>query len=393
MALLFSAFQNRTHFGYTCIVMAAKRKLKLAVAARGMGKITGVEKYVNGFLGGLSPYHDRFEIHIYYNQRDHIGSFPHLHEHCIPTRLRFLWDHVLLPLALLREGFDLVLYTKNTCSLLAPGRSLLIVYDLGYFYPELHAYRPLDTLYMKAMLRYSARCAWGIFTISESTRQDVIRLLGAAPEKVVSILGDTTDEFAPVIDTAALQRVKQKYNLQQPFIFYPADISPRKNIDRLLQSFTDVIEQIPHHLYLTGMRAWNTSELQKRLRGSGLRRVHRLGRVEAADMPALYSLADFSVYISLFEGLGLPVLEAFSCGSPLMASTQTSIPELTGDAAYMVDGYAKDEIAAGLFALAQDEPLKARLRAAGFERAKLFSWQKTVAAAVHWIEQNWAQNP
>jgi len=286
----------------------------------------------------------------------------------------------------------LVLYTKNTRSLLVPGRSLLIVYDLGYFYPELHAYRPVDTHYMKAMLRYSARRAWGIFTISESTRQDVIRLLGVGPGKVVSILGDATEEFAPISDQIALQRVQQKYGLQQPFIFYPTDISPRKNIDRLLDAFEQVQDRIPHHLYLTGARSWNVNDLMKRLQGTGLPRVHLLGKVAAEDMPVLYSLADFSVYVSLFEGLGLPVLEAFRCGSPLLASTQTSISELTGEAAYLVNGYETEEIATGLLSLAQEESLKEKLRSAGFLRAQEFSWEKTVAKAVGWIEKHWEES-
>ena len=364
----------------------------MAVAARGFGQVTGVEKYVKGFLNALAAHDDQFEIHLYYNQRAHMGSFPRLQEHCIPLRNRFLWDHVLLPLALLRKKYDLVLYTKNTRSMLVSGRSLLIVYDLGYFYPDLHAYRPLDTLYMKAMLRYSARRAWGIFTISESTRQDVIRLLDVEPGKVVSILGDATEEFTPVSDRSALQQVLRKYALQQPFIFYPTDISPRKNIARLLDAFEQVQDRIPHHLYLTGARSWNVNDLMKHLQGSTLPRVHLLGKVAAEDMPALYSLADFSVYVSLFEGLGLPVLEAFRCGSPLLASTQTSIPELAGQAAYLVNGYETEEISAGLLALAQDGALKEKLRSAGFSRAQEFSWEKTVAKALDWIGKNWGES-
>ena len=368
--------------------MNGDKKVKLAVAARGFGQMTGVEKYIRGFLGALSAYHDRYEIHLYYNQRASMGSFPQVHEHYIPLRSRIVWDHLLLPLALLREGFDMVLYTKNTRPLLAPGRSMLIVYDLGYFYPELNAYKPLDTIYMKAMFRYSVQRAWGVFTISESTRKDVIHLLGADPDKVVPIFGDAVDEYAPVDDKERLQRVRQKYGLQQPFLFYPADISPRKNIGRLLDAFEAVQGDIPHHLYLTGARSWNADNLLKRLDDPGLTRVHRIGSVAAEDMPALYSLADFSVYISSFEGLGLPVLEAFRCGSPLLASTQTSIPELAGDAAYMVDAYDTEAIAAGLLALAQDDALKEKLRSAGFLRAKQFSWARTVGIAMDWLEKN-----
>jgi len=371
------------------LIHMTDQRIKIAVVARGLGRVTGVEKYVQGFLHALAESHDRLDIHLYYAGKAHLGTFPQLNEHAIPMYNRFMWDHLQLPLALLREGFDLVLYTKNTRPLLAPFRSLLIMYDLGYFYPELHAYRPLETIYMKLMLRYSARRAWGIFTISESTRQDVIRLLGVNAEKVVSILGDTTEEYCPVTDQSVLADTRRKYALQQPFIFYPTDISPRKNIHRLLDAFEQVQGQIPHHLYLTGARAWNADDLLTRLKADDTGRIHRLGKVAVEDMPGLYALADFTVYVSIFEGLGLPVLEAFRCGSPLLASTQTSIPELTGKAACCVDGYSTAEIAAGLLALAQDQNLKVQLREAGFERAKDFSWQKTVATALDWIESRW----
>jgi glycosyltransferase involved in cell wall biosynthesis len=364
-------------------------KIKIAVVARGFGHVTGAEKYIQGFLGALAGYHDRFELHVYYTSEEYLGTFPRLNEHAIPMQNRFIWDHIALPLALRREGFDLVIYTKNNRPLIAPFRSLVIMYDLGYFYPDLNAYRPLEMVYMKFMMRYSARRAWGIFTISESTRQDVIRLLSVDADRAVSILGDTTGEFAPVTDPAVLQSVQEKYDLTLPFIFYPTDISPRKNIIRLLDAFDQVSTRIPHHLYLTGARAWNAAEILGRIDANETGRVHRLGKVAVEDMAALYSLADFTVYVSLFEGLGLPVLEAFRSGSPLLASCQTSIPELAGDAAYLVDGRSVDQIAEGLLDLAGDDVLKSRLQEAGFARAKKFSWEKTVALAVNWIFQRW----
>ncbi|MBT3320874.1 MAG: glycosyltransferase family 4 protein [Anaerolineae bacterium] len=179
--------------------------------------------------------------------------------------------------------------------------------------------------------------------------------------------------FRPEENKDVLAKIKHRYKLQTPFIFYPTSISPRKNIDRVLDAFEKIQNDIPHHLYFTGERSWNSLRTEKRLAGPISSRVHRIGSVPLKDMPAVYSLAEYTIYPSLFEGLGLPLSEAFLCGSPVLTSDQTSLPEVAGDAALIVPAYDTDAIAAGMLRLAEDGPLRLALVEKGKERAQLFT--------------------
>ncbi|MDX1436171.1 MAG: glycosyltransferase family 1 protein [Anaerolineales bacterium] len=366
--------------------------IKIAIAARGLSfDPSGPTEFIHGFTGALLEAQRGHKYTIYYNSPELIGQFPAADERSLPLRNRFIWDHLLLPLALRRDGVDVAIFPKGTMPLWGARQAVVVMHDLGYFYPDLQAYRPLESAYLKNGMRRVARRAWGIFAVSEFTRRDVIRILDADPEKVHTIYEAPAGQYAPVRDEDALSRARARYRLPEPFIFYPTSISPRKNIQRLLEALDSVRDRIPHHLVLTGGQAWNSRELENALGRYAQGRVHRLGVVAPQDMPALYSLADFTVYISIFEGFGLPVLEAMRCGSPVMVSAQASLQEVAGGAAFVVDGYDVGEMAEGLVSLAADNALRADLRQKGFARAPAFSWARTAELALDWIETRWGE--
>lgn len=361
-------------------------KKKLAVAARGLGdRFTGAQKYIYHFIHELIQHQDLFEVHLYYNDPVHLTLFPQAKQHYLPCKNRLIWDHILLPLALRKDEIDITIFPKGTKSLFSSTKDVVIMLDLGYFYKSLNAYTFLDTIYMKAMMRYAAKRAWKILSISASTKRDVVRILSVPESKVEVIYAGCDDVYQPASNIVELERVKQKYGLQPPFIFYPTSISPRKNLMRLLDAFDLIKDKIPHQLYLTGSTGWNSFDVFERLKNPSYDFVHLLGKVNETDMPYIYALADFTVYISLFEGFGLPVLEAMACGSPVLASDQTSIPEVAGQAALVVDAFSAEEIARGLVTLAQDEDLRDRYRAAGLLQAKEFSWKRVVETALIFI--------
>ena len=363
-------------------------KLKIALASRDLGNlITGVQKYNYGFAQALVQFSRQYDIHLYYSQKQDFKYFPEVHQHYLPTRNRLLWDHVYLPLALLRDQIDYTIFPKGTKSLFSPTRDLVIFHDLGYFYPKLNAYHSLDTFYMKVMMPFSAKHAWGVFAISHSTHQDVVKLLIPAEEaKVKTIYGAVANHYYPIKDEQHLDEIQKKYDIEFPFIFYPTSISPRKNITRLLDAWELVCDQIPHHLYLTGNKHWKSNEIDMRLASLSGSRVHLIGKVPEEDMAALYNLSDFVVYISLFEGFGLPILEAMACGVPVLAANTSSMPEVTGEAALLVDPYSVQSIAEGMLRMVHEAGLKERLIAMGLIRAQEFSWPKTVSAVLDWIE-------
>jgi glycosyltransferase involved in cell wall biosynthesis len=363
-------------------------KLKIGISARGLGKaFSGPNSYIEGFAGEFIRQAGDYEVHIYYNSPEPLGLFERAVEHVVPASNAFLWDHVLLPRQAEKDRLSLLIFPKGTISFRLQCQAIPIMLDLGYFYDDLNPYKKLDTLYMRRAMKFSAIHSAAILTISEYTRQDVIRLLNAAPEKVVNIYGAASKDYQPVQDANVLNAVRSRYKLIDPFIFFPTSISPRKNFNRLLDAFESVKDKIPHHLYFTGSIAWNTEDVIERLKGPIASRVHQLGKVPLEDMPALYTLAQFTVYPSLFEGLGLPVLEAFQCGSPVLTSNQTSIPEIAGDAALIVDAHSTQAIADGLLRMAADSSLRASLREKGFRQAENFTWEKTVQTALDTISR------
>lgn len=361
-------------------------KPRIGISARGLGKVfSGPNSYIEDFTRELMRQAQNYEIHVYYNSSGSLGVFEEAVEHVVPSSNILLWDHALLPQQMKRDGISLAIFPKGTISLSPPCQAIPIMLDLGYFYGKLNPYKRLNTIYMKRAMRFAANKATSIFTISEFTRQDVIRLLNVRPEKVLNIFGAASKTYGPVQDTSVLSDVEKRYKLAEPFIFFPTSVSPRKNFARLLDAFESVKDKIPHHLYFTGSLSWNTGKIIRRLNGPISERVHRLGKVPSEDMAALYTLSQFTIYPSLFEGLGLPVLEAFQCGSPVITSHETSLPEVAGDAALMVNAYSVESIAEGLVRLAMDSGLRSEMRRKGFSQVKRFTWEKTVRKALEHI--------
>ncbi len=364
------------------------RKTRIAISARGLNAaFSGPKSYIDGFTRAFSKIAGQHDVYVYYNTPKLIGSYPETQERVLPVTHNLIWDHLVLPRALQKDKIDIAIFPKGTIPLICSAKSIAIMLDLGYFYPKLNAYRPLDTLYMKMGMRFAAKHASGVFSISEYTAKDVINILHAAPQKVHNIYAGV-DKYRLIRDQSVLEAVKKKYQLQPPFIFYPTSISPRKNIDRTLDAFEKIQDQIPHHLYFTGKLSWNSRHTQKRLDGNISQRVHLLGSVPPEDMPALYSLSAFTIYPSLFEGFGLPVVEAFLCESAVLTSNETSLPEVAGDAALVVSAYSIDDIAHGIYRLATDDILRQELIEKGKKQAKKFTWENTAQAALDWIDAN-----
>ena len=365
------------------------KKTRIAISARGLNAdFSGPKSYIDGFTRAFSRIADQHEIYVYYDTPEFVGTYPKTQERVLATAHNLIWDHLVLPRALKKDKIDIAIFPKGTIPLIRPCKSIPIILDLGYFFPELNAYKKMNTLYMRAALRFAAKYAWGIFTISQNTANDVTQLFKIPEWKLRNISGGVEPEiFHPEENKDVLAKIKQRYSLQTPFIFYPTSISPRKNIDRVLDAFEKIQNDIPHHLYFTGESSWNSPHTEKRLAGSISSRVHRLGSVPLEDMPAIYSLSEFTIYPSLFEGLGLPLLEAFLCESAVLTSDQTSLPEVAGDAALIVPAYDTGAIADGILQLAKDEHLRQELIKRGKERAKLFTWEITAKRSLDWINQ------
>ena len=331
---------------------------------------------------------DRHEIFLYINDPAHHDLFDGTaHKRVLKMANRFIWDQVWLPQAIRKDCLDITLFMKGTMPTLLPGQGAVIFHDLGYFDDKLRPYKYFDTLYMKYMMRRAARRAYHIFADSEFTRAEAIRIFGIKDEKISVCYQNCDPIFKPIGNVEHLKTIQARYQLPNLFMFCPVSLSPRKNLGRILDAFTRIQSQIPHQIVITGGKSWREQEFIRRIENEFSHRMRILGELPQEDMPALYNLADFTIYPSLLEGFGLPVLEAFRCNCPVLTSSLTSIPEVAGKAAYLVDPYDTAQIAEGMFRLANDGNLRRELSRRGRERAKLFSWDRTAKIILERLEQ------
>jgi len=301
---------------------------------------------------------------------------------------RLLWEQLLLPGRLRRLGIG-VLHSPHhtTPALPLPCPRVVTLHDVTFFLlPQ--RYPPARRLYFQAITRAAARLAQAIITPSETVKRDVVRVLGVPQERVTAIAEAPAPEFAPLEDADALGRIRWRYKLPTHYILSVGNLEPGKNRDRLIAAYSRLRERgLEHHLVIAGQRAWRYEselELVRRLRLDDV--VHFLGYVDGTDMPGLYSGADLLAFPSLYEGFGLPVLEAMACGTPVVTSSVSALPEVAGDAALLVDPKDVTALAEAMERALADEALHADLRARGLERAREFSWEKAARETVQVYE-------
>jgi glycosyltransferase involved in cell wall biosynthesis len=294
-----------------------------------------------------------------------------------PAR-RILWEQTRL--AALSGGVDLLHGLAFVAPLLARCPTMITVHDLSFLrFPN--AFRPFNRTYLALATRASVRRARCVIAVSESTRQDVIALLGAPPDKVVVVYNGVTEAFSPAPAPQAVEQARQ-LGLPERYILYVGTLEPRKNLVRLLDAYAALRRRSADAppLVIAGGKGWYYEEIERRVDELDLgQQVIFPGFVPAEDLPWLYRGAALFVYPSIFEGFGLPVLEAMACGAPVITSTVSSLPEVAGDAALLVDPEDTEGLADAMHRALCEPGLAEALRAAGIERARRFSWDHTAA--------------
>jgi len=295
--------------------------------------------------------------------------------------LRIAWEHAALPLAARRDRLDLFHGTMNVLPRFLPCPSVVTIHDLAFLrWPQQVPARRYR--YLSTAVRAASKRAAHIITVSEATKADAVELLGIDPGRItVAHLGVDSRFHPPSEEDLLLFMTDQATDA--PYILAVGNLEPRKNLPGLLRAFAQLAPDVPHKLVLVGAEAWLTGEIHAtldRLRLGG--RVRMTGFVSDDDLPLWYGAADLFVFPSLYEGFGLPVVEAMACGVPVVTSNVSSLPEVAGDAAVLVDPRDVDAIADGLCRVLTDADLSRRLRQSGRERAARFTWEETAARTV-----------
>ena len=287
-----------------------------------------------------------------------------------------LWFQIELPLRMKKDGIDVFhgLFSRLPLVLRVPG--VITFHDLsGYKMPRYHKRK---THFTNLMYPLFVKKASRIIAVSEFTAKELASCFPEASGKTTVVHEAAPPEYSEVTEESELNRIREKYDLPLHFFLFLGTLEPRKNLPRLLEAFLQVADAVPHSLVISGAIGWKTGELFDKLKKPGVKdRVRLTGFVDRKDIPALLSLADIFIYPSLYEGFGLPILEAMACGTPVITSNTSSMPEIAGDAALLVDPRSLESISNAIMTLVRDEGKRSFLRKRGLKRAGEFSWEKT----------------
>jgi glycosyltransferase involved in cell wall biosynthesis len=300
-----------------------------------------------------------------------------VHEgHRFPVRIGWMQMRANRALDVLRP--DVAHFTNGMIPIGSPVSTIVTIHDMSLrLYPRCHPLRRL--LLNRPLMHVAIRQAASIVTVSDSARRDLLRLHGVPPDRVSVVHEAASPAFRPIDDRAELERVRSRYGLPPQFVLYVGTIEPRKNLSRLVDAFADARARgIPHHLVCVGPYGWSSRDLSGRIERLGLTEsVHFTGYAKFEDLPAIYNLADFFVFPSLYEGFGLPVVEAMACGIPVITSNTSSLGEIAADAAETIDPTNTGALAHAMVRLATNVELRNELRHRGLRRSRMFSWTQT----------------
>lgn len=294
----------------------------------------------------------------------------------INPRVRIPWEQFLAPLLVRRIGADVFHGTLNVVPLACPIPSVVTIHDLAFIrFPQ--TFRAYNRTYLDFATRLTARRAARILTVSEHTRREVIGLLGVPPERVVVTPNAARAHFRPP-PIGAIDQLRARHGLPERFLLYVGTLEPRKNLTTLLEAFAEVARRTDATLLIGGGKGWLYTPIFERLAALGLRdRVRFVGYIDEEELPLWYAAATVFVFPSIYEGFGMPPLEAMACGTPVVTSNTSSLPEVVGDAGIMVDPHDAAALAAALTQLLNDADLRADLRTRGLQRAARFTWSTT----------------
>ena len=338
----------------------------------------GVKVYTQNLIPRLLSQGTSNQYLLIYRNPDLIGTYagyPNASEIALATPTRLLWDQVGVPWLARTQELDLVFNPKFTAPMLTGAKTVFVRHGSErYVIPD--TLRGFSRWSSNLLIRESCRSADAVICVSEVVRKDLIAYAGVAPAKTAVIHNGFDDQhFRVIVDTQRLAQVKRKYSLPERFIFWAGQIDPRKNIGRLLTAFANIRDSIPHDLVMAGMKGWKAEQELQPIRELGLQdRVHFMGWVGHDDLPVVYNLADLFVFPSLYEGFGLPLIEAMACGCPVLTADRGSPPEVTGNAALLVNPLNLEQLAKGMHSLLTDPLLRNHLRDRGLARTKAFSW-------------------
>lgn len=350
---------------------------------------TGTENYSYQLLRALVKVDQKNNYKVFVRPGVKIGNdWPDNFKFLI-LNFKFLWTQAGLSLQTFKEKLDVLFVPAHTLPIIRkPGlKTVVTVHDLGSQYlPKMHQLK--QRAYLSLMQSYQLKTASKIIAVSNATREDLIKKIGINPKKIKVAYEGYDQKLFKQSKTDTL------VNSLIPYFLFVGTVQPRKNLERIIRAFARIKDEqsspLDKNLVVAGEKGWMSDEIYELPKKLGIEKnVKFLGYVPEKDLPALYSNAKALVFSSLFEGFGLPILEAQACGCPVITSNLSSMPEIAsppaGGGAIFVDPYSIDDIVEGIRRI-EDRRLRMEMIKAGLENVKRFSWEKCAKETLKVLE-------
>jgi len=290
-----------------------------------------------------------------------------------------LWIQIVLPTMLKKNKIDILFCPAFVSPIFSTCPTIVTIHDMGLLrYPE--TCDKLSRFYFRTLLFLTKKRINMILTDSDFSKNEISRLLKVPLQKIEVIYAGCDKKFKIIDDLERIKKVKNKYDIHQRFILNVGTLEPRKNIVTLILAFNILKkkELIEHKLVLCGGKGWYYDDIFRKVKKLKLEKeILFTGYVPEDDLPFLYNGAEVFVYPSLYEGFGLPPLEAMSCGCPVVTSNVSALPEIIGDGGILVNPLNTEELAQAILKVIKDRDLRRGLVKRGLERVKMYSWEKT----------------
>jgi glycosyltransferase involved in cell wall biosynthesis len=353
--------------------------MKIGVMLRSLADVGGPGEYTRSLLNALLRI-DRVNEYYLFIADAALGArfreFPNAHPVVLKSPSKLIFDQILVPRAVRRYHCDVVINLKHSVPLLTGAPSIFVMHGADWLaFPQNYYF--FDRMYHKVSLPLFCRKAARIISVSHDATRIAVERLNLPPSQVATVYHGFRTDFRRVADPERRARARERYKLPEQFILYVGRIYPMKNVRGLVEAFAKLRDRVPHSLVICGIKHYKTEPDFAAIDKYSLHdRVIPTGFVEEEDLPVLYSMADAFVLPSLYEGFGIPLLEAMACGCPIVTSTQGSCPEVVDGAAVLVNPYDTADIAEGIYAVLSNSGLAAELVHKGYQRVAQFSWEK-----------------
>lgn len=352
----------------------------------------GVGRYIYNLLLHVLREDPEGDYAVFLNSRCALSLSGRHRSSWLPTHIpavRIFWEQFLQPFELLSEQVALLHSPVNVQPALLPCKGVVTVTDLSFLtFPE--SFRAGQRFYQGLFTRMSARRADHLITYSASTAKDVTEFFGVPADRISVVYPGVDSAYQPVSNRSVLRDFRCRRGLPERFILFVGTLEPRKNLVMLLKAYAEFKRQMPDgpKLVLVGGRGWLHRPIDVAVENLGLAAdVICPGYISEQELPLWYNAAEVFVYPSLYEGFGLPPLEALACGTPVVVSDASSLPEVVGTAGLLVDPRQPSAWAAALSRLCRDSDLRRELASQGREQSAQFSWTRMARETIQVYER------